>query len=60
MHARTRTHTQLLIAMANAAKVYHNYTGAASCLNVSVDPAGGGVDPQGWDFQVASAIMLLR
>lgn len=46
------THAQLLDAIANAAKVYHNSTGAASCLNVSVDPAGGGVEAQGWDFQV--------
>ena len=42
---------QLLHGIAQAAKVYYNYTGDASCLNIS-QSATGNLGMMGWFYQV--------
>lgn len=42
---------QLLHGVSQAAKVYYNYTGGSSCLNIS-ETATGNLGDLGWMYQV--------
>lgn len=48
---------QLLHGIAQAAKVYYNYTGQATCLNIS-QTATGNLGIMGWYYQVRLASRL--
>lgn len=48
---------KLLHGVAEAAKVYYNYTGDASCLNIS-QSATGNLGMMGWFYQVRRILPL--
>lgn len=50
---------QLLLGVSQAAKVYYNYTGSASCLNTS-QTATGSLGFMGWYYQVCVGVVTVN